>query len=61
MIRAGCPDLWAYLEIRLEEERQKGWFGAECVFQHPSTLILPLYSPMIFTSTRLRRMPSNSP
>lgn len=27
-IKAGCPALWAYLEVRLEEERQKGWFGA---------------------------------
>ena len=28
-IKAGCPELWEYLEARLEEERQKGWFGAE--------------------------------
>jgi putative hydrolase of HD superfamily len=28
-IRAGCPALWDYLEARLEEERRKGWFGAE--------------------------------
>ena len=28
-IQAGCPALWAYLEARLEEVRQKGWFGAE--------------------------------
>ncbi|WNG16689.1 HD family hydrolase [Cystobacter fuscus] len=27
-IKAGCPALWAYLEVRLEEARQKGWFGA---------------------------------
>jgi putative hydrolase of HD superfamily len=27
-IRAGCPALWEYLEVRLEEERKKGWFGA---------------------------------
>jgi putative hydrolase of HD superfamily len=27
-VRAGCPALWDYLEARLEEERQKGWFGA---------------------------------
>ena len=27
-IKAGCPALWDYLEIRLEEARQKGWFGA---------------------------------
>jgi putative hydrolases of HD superfamily len=27
-IRAGCPALWAYLELRLEEARQQGWFGA---------------------------------
>jgi HD domain-containing protein len=26
-IKAGCPALWDYLEVRLEEERQKGWFG----------------------------------
>ncbi len=28
-IKAGCPALWDYLEARLEEVRQKGWFGAE--------------------------------
>jgi putative hydrolase of HD superfamily len=28
-IRAGCPALWEYLEARLEDERRKGWFGAE--------------------------------
>lgn len=27
-IRAGCPALWAYLEARLEEERDRGWFGS---------------------------------
>lgn len=27
-IQAGCPALWAYLEARLEEARQKGFFGA---------------------------------
>jgi putative hydrolase of HD superfamily len=27
-IKDGCPALWDYLEARLEEERQKGWFGA---------------------------------
>ncbi|QRK13844.1 HD domain-containing protein [Archangium violaceum] len=27
-INAGCPALWDYLEVRLEEARQKGWFGA---------------------------------
>ena len=26
-IKAGCPALWAYLEARLNEEQQKGWFG----------------------------------
>ena len=26
-IKAGCPALWDYLEARLEEVRQKGWFG----------------------------------
>lgn len=28
-IKAGCPALWRHLEARLEEERQRGWFGAE--------------------------------
>lgn len=28
-IKAGCPALWDYLEARLEDARQKGWFGAE--------------------------------
>jgi putative hydrolase of HD superfamily len=28
-IKAGCPALWDYLEARLEEVRQKGWFDAE--------------------------------
>ncbi|HXE97762.1 MAG TPA: HD domain-containing protein [Dongiaceae bacterium] len=28
-IKAGCPAMWDYLEARLEEERQKGWFGGE--------------------------------
>ena len=27
-IQAGCPALWDYLAIRLEEARDKGWFGA---------------------------------
>ena len=27
-IRTGCPAMWDYLEARLEDERQKGWFGA---------------------------------
>jgi putative hydrolase of HD superfamily len=26
-IKAGCPALWDYLEARLDEVRQKGWFG----------------------------------
>ena len=26
-IRAGCPKLWEYLEARLEDVRQQGWFG----------------------------------
>lgn len=26
-IRSGCPALWDYLEVRLEEARRKGWFG----------------------------------
>jgi putative hydrolase of HD superfamily len=28
-IKAGCPALWDYLEARLEEVRERGWFGAE--------------------------------
>ena len=27
-IQAGCPALWRYLEVRLEEARVQGWFGA---------------------------------
>jgi putative hydrolase of HD superfamily len=27
-IRAGCPALWDYLERRLGEARDRGWFGA---------------------------------
>lgn len=27
-IREGCPELWKYLEARLEDERRKGWFAA---------------------------------
>lgn len=27
-IAAGCPALWDYIAGRIEEERQKGWFGA---------------------------------
>ena len=27
-IKSGCPTLWAYLEIRLEDARVRGWFGA---------------------------------
>ena len=27
-IQAGCPALWAYLEARLTEAHQQGWFGA---------------------------------
>ena len=26
-IQAGCPALWAYLEIRLDEAQGNGWFG----------------------------------
>lgn len=26
-IRVGCPALWAYLEVRLDEARRNGWFG----------------------------------
>lgn len=28
-IKAGCPALWDYLKARLDDERRKGWFGAE--------------------------------
>jgi len=28
-VRAGCVPLWKYLEARLEEARQQGWFGAD--------------------------------
>lgn len=27
-IAAGCPALWTYLEGRLDEARERGWFGA---------------------------------
>jgi putative hydrolase of HD superfamily len=27
-IKAGCPALWDYLEARLEDVRERGWFGA---------------------------------
>lgn len=27
-IQEGCPALWDYLEIRLEDARRQGWFGA---------------------------------
>lgn len=27
-IQAGCPALWAYMVPRMEEARDKGWFGA---------------------------------
>lgn len=27
-IKTGCPALWNYLQSRLEEARDKGWFGA---------------------------------
>ncbi len=27
-IQAGCPALWDYLEIRLEDAREQGWFGS---------------------------------
>ena len=30
-VNAGCPALWEYLEGRLEEVRNKGWFGATVV------------------------------
>jgi putative hydrolase of HD superfamily len=26
-IKAGCPELWEYLEARLEDVNRKGWFG----------------------------------
>ena len=28
-VRAGCVPLWNYLEARLEEARQQGWFGTD--------------------------------
>ena len=28
-IQTGCPALWDYLSTRLDDARQKGWFGAE--------------------------------
>jgi len=28
-IKEGCPALWEYLEARLEDVRQKGWFGTQ--------------------------------
>ncbi len=28
-IKAGCPALWEYMEARLEEVRQKGWFDSK--------------------------------
>jgi putative hydrolase of HD superfamily len=27
-IKAGCPALWDYLQVRLEEARHRDWFGA---------------------------------
>lgn len=27
-IQAGCPELWNYLNVRLQEAREKGFFGA---------------------------------
>jgi putative hydrolase of HD superfamily len=27
-VNAGCPALWEYLKARLEDARDKGWFGA---------------------------------
>ena len=27
-IKAGCPALWSYLEVRLDEARRQGFFGA---------------------------------
>jgi putative hydrolase of HD superfamily len=27
-VKAGCPALWGYLAVRLEEARENGWFGA---------------------------------
>jgi putative hydrolases of HD superfamily len=31
-IRLGCPALWEYLEVRLEEERRNGWFESSPEF-----------------------------
>jgi len=28
-IKAGCPALWAYMETRLAQAKQDGWFGTE--------------------------------
>ena len=28
-VRAGCVPLWNYLEVRLKEAQQQGWFGAD--------------------------------
>ena len=28
-VRAGCVPLWEYVEARLEEAREQGWFGAD--------------------------------
>lgn len=30
-IEGGCPALWNYLEARLEDERQRGWFSGAMV------------------------------
>lgn len=32
-IKDGCPALWDYLEVRLERERQGGWFGMMSALQ----------------------------
>jgi len=28
-IRKGCPTLWDYLQERLQQANEKGWFGAQ--------------------------------
>lgn len=32
-INAGCPALWEYVKMRLEQVRNMGWFGAPAAFE----------------------------